>query len=102
MSRGLGKVERAVLAALAPTGTLPVTKIRSQLPATDKSAVSRALRLLHRKGLIVAESWLHDAITGRRDDRGSYAKRATITTDGLAKCQHLAREQMLTLTDGEP
>jgi hypothetical protein len=75
MSRGLGKVERAVLIKLTLVGgNITMRQLRHsivELCGVDKGALSRAVRSLRRKGLIVAKGWL-GPIT-RRSDWGSYA-----------------------------
>ena len=48
MSRGLGKVERAVLVMLAVDGDLVMRRLRQGLRGVDKGALSRAVRSLRR------------------------------------------------------
>jgi DNA-binding MarR family transcriptional regulator len=86
MSRGLGKVERAILAALVPAGEVTVADLRVAMPDIDKSAVSRAVRSLYRRGFIATR----DKRSWQWDLRHAYVRHIALTPDGRAAMQRLS------------
>jgi hypothetical protein len=81
MSRGLGKVERAILAALAPTGEARVVGLRCAMPEFDKTVISRALRSLHDKKFI---SEVPDRRSWNCWEMSAYVRRVALTPEGRA------------------